>query len=300
MMQGGAPGEPRVSNYAYTSCDGGLTWKREPGAQRETAAYRATTRWCSGATAPRITPTFHSTASASSDRTAPGAASSCARRATARSWTTPVAVVDHVNTAIPFEDKPWLGVDRGASSPHRGNVYVAWTRFDVYGSEDPAHRSRIMFSRSRDGGAHVFDAARDFGRDGRRAGQRRHRRGSGAGRGSERRRVYRVGRARRASYSTSRPMAAGRSARTSWSAPMPGGWDSPVPGLERHNGMPVTAVDLSEGARQRARSTSTGSTSGNGDLDVLRRRIEGQRRALGRRRSGSTTMPKGRRRCSRG
>jgi hypothetical protein len=28
---------------------------------------------------------------------------------------------------------------------------------------------------------------------------------------------------------------------------MPGGWDLPVPGLERHNGMPVTAVDLSTG-----------------------------------------------------
>ena len=67
-------------------------------------------------------------------------------------WTTPVAVVDHINTAIPFEDKPWLGVDRAASSPHRGNVYVAWTRFDVYGSDDPAHRSHIMLSRSRDGG----------------------------------------------------------------------------------------------------------------------------------------------------
>jgi hypothetical protein len=28
---------------------------------------------------------------------------------------------------------------------------------------------------------------------------------------------------------------------------MQGGWDLPVPGLERHNGMPVTAVDLSDG-----------------------------------------------------
>ena len=31
---------------------------------------------------------------------------------------------------------------------------------------------------------------------------------------------------------------------------MPGGWDLPVPGLERHNGMPVTAVDLERRRRQ--------------------------------------------------
>jgi hypothetical protein len=67
-------------------------------------------------------------------------------------WDPPVRIVDHVNTVMPFEDKPWTAVDRGAGSPHRGNVYVAWTRFDVYGSADPSHRSTIWFARSRDGG----------------------------------------------------------------------------------------------------------------------------------------------------
>ena len=38
-----------------------------------------------------------------------------------------------VGVVVPFEDKPWLGVDRSPSSPHRGNVYVAWTRFDLFG-----------------------------------------------------------------------------------------------------------------------------------------------------------------------
>ena len=68
-------------------------------------------------------------------------------------WAPPVRIVDHVNTVMPFEDKPWTVVDRGAGSPHRGNVYVAWTRFDVYGSADPLHRSTIWFARSRDGAA---------------------------------------------------------------------------------------------------------------------------------------------------
>src|SRR5687768_2169813 len=30
MMQGGAPGEPRVSNWVYASMDGGVTWKGAP------------------------------------------------------------------------------------------------------------------------------------------------------------------------------------------------------------------------------------------------------------------------------
>src|SRR5262249_10333795 len=67
-------------------------------------------------------------------------------------WSVPVAIVDHVNTLEPFEDKPWLAIDTNPDSPHQGNIYVAWTRFDVYGSKDPAHKSHIYFARSRDGG----------------------------------------------------------------------------------------------------------------------------------------------------
>jgi hypothetical protein len=48
----------------------------------------------------------------------------------------------------------------------------------------------------------------------------------------------------------------------------PGGWDSPVPGLERHNGMPVTAVDLSEGPRKGTVYVNW-IDDRNGDLDVF-------------------------------
>jgi hypothetical protein len=33
-------------------------------------------------------------------------------------------------------------------------------------------------------------------------------------------------------------------------SPLTGGWDIPVPGIERHNGMPVTAVDLGSGPNE--------------------------------------------------
>src|SRR5213075_2441906 len=63
-----------------------------------------------------------------------------------------VPIIDHINGIEPFEDKPLLGVDTAAGSPHRGNLYAAWTRFDAYQSKDPTHHSHIWFSRSTDGG----------------------------------------------------------------------------------------------------------------------------------------------------
>ena len=62
-------------------------------------------------------------------------------------WSERAVVVDHRNTVTPFEDKPYLTVDRA-----RDRVYVAWTRFTKYGSADPRETSDIYFSVSEDGG----------------------------------------------------------------------------------------------------------------------------------------------------
>jgi hypothetical protein len=50
--------------------------------------------------------------------------------------------------------------------------------------------------------------------------------------------------------------------------PLPGGWDSPVAGLQRHNGMPVTAADVSDGAH-RGSVYINWIDARNGDLDVF-------------------------------
>lgn len=63
-------------------------------------------------------------------------------------WAEPVVVVDHINTLRPYEDKPWMVTDNAAKSPHKGNVYVAWTRFDGYDSKDPNDSTQIYFSAS--------------------------------------------------------------------------------------------------------------------------------------------------------
>lgn len=51
-----------------------------------------------------------------------------------------------------MQDKEWLAGDMHPSSPFYGNIYLSWTEFDVYGSKDTSHRSRIRFAVSADKG----------------------------------------------------------------------------------------------------------------------------------------------------
>ena len=51
-----------------------------------------------------------------------------------------------------MQDKPWFSMDEWNGSKGFGNVYLTWTEFDKYGSDDPNDSSRIWFARSLDGG----------------------------------------------------------------------------------------------------------------------------------------------------
>jgi len=51
-----------------------------------------------------------------------------------------------------MQDKEWLAGDMLKTSPHYGNIYLSWTEFDVYGSNDTNCHSRIRFARSEDRG----------------------------------------------------------------------------------------------------------------------------------------------------
>jgi hypothetical protein len=57
------------------------------------------------------------------------------------------------------QDKEWLAVDL-TGSPYHDYLYMAWTQFDSYGSADSADSSRILLSRSSDGGATWSDPLR--------------------------------------------------------------------------------------------------------------------------------------------
>lgn len=45
-----------------------------------------------------------------------------------------------------MQDKPWIAMDEKKRSTYRGNIYVAWTEFDKYGSASPSDSSRIRFA----------------------------------------------------------------------------------------------------------------------------------------------------------
>ena len=49
------------------------------------------------------------------------------------------------------QDKEWITADQ-TNSIHRNNIYMAWTEFDNYGSTIPGDSSRVLLSRSVDGG----------------------------------------------------------------------------------------------------------------------------------------------------
>ncbi len=163
-----------------------------------------------------------------------------------KTWSDQTIVADHRNTKSPMEDKPWLVFDRTRSSPHYNNLYCSWTRFDVYGSEDPQDTSQIMFARSRDGGE-TFDPViriSDLGGDCRDdddtvegAVPCVHPDGTvfvvwAGPRGLEMDQSDDGGK----TFGADRVI-----------GEIPGGWSSEVEGIGRHNGMPVTGVDHSAG-----------------------------------------------------
>src|SRR5438045_4380595 len=157
-----------------------------------------------------------------------------------------VAACNRSNKVNPVEDKPGLVVANVAGSKFKGNIYLAWTRFDVYGSEDPDCHSQIFFSRSTDHGKtfampiRISDAPGDC-RDSDNTVE-------GAvpaiGPNGE---VYIVW-AGPAGLVFKKSLDGGLTFNKEKSiSQMSGGWDFSVEGLERANGMPLTGVDLSNG-----------------------------------------------------
>ncbi len=140
------------------------------------------------------------------------------------------------------QDKHWLAVDRKTNY-----LFVTWTEFDEYGTTNSSDSSRILFSKSIDGGASWSDPVRINQVSGDCVDSDKTVEGAvpSIGPNGE---VY-VAWAGPAGLVFDRSTDGGEN----WLSndikisDMPGGWDYEIPGLGRCNGLPVTACDLSGG-----------------------------------------------------
>ena len=266
-LAAGPPEGPGTTNYAYVSRDGGRSWMTvpQPNPDGRTQGDDAVVFDGRG-TAYRSYISFEGIRVARPRKAWNGIFVSRSDDG-GESWNRPVPVVDHINTVEPFEDKPWLGTDNGQASPHAGNLYVAWTRFDVYGSADPADSTHVLFSRSVDGGQTFSVPIRisDSGGDAVDSDDTVEGAVPAVGPGGE---VY-------VAWAGPRGIVFDRSRDGGWTfgddrviAENPGGWDIPLPGMPRHNGMPVTGVDVSSGP-DRGSVYANWIDARNGDPDVF-------------------------------
>lgn len=140
-----------IGNVTYVSKDAGKSWKTVPTANVGKRIQGDDVVACSAdGLAARGFIAFTGIRIARPARAVNGIFVSTSRDGLA--WSDPVPVIDHVNSVTPFEDKPWLRFDINKNSKHKGNLYVAWTRFDEYGNKDPNCKTHIYFSRSKDQG----------------------------------------------------------------------------------------------------------------------------------------------------
>ena len=245
-LQTARPPKPRAGSYNYVTFDGGKTWKTVPTPNVQNLVQGDDVlAFSNDGIAYHVHLSFDGIRVARPARAENGMIVNVSKDG-GNTWTEGTAAVHHVNTVTPFEDKPGLVVDNAPASRSQGNVYLAWTRFDVYGSADPEHRSQIYFTRSTDQGQTYAMPFRisDTGGDCIDSDNTVEGAVPAVGPNGE---VYVV-------WAGPLGLVLDKSSdggltfgKDKVIGNMPGGWDFDVEGLSRANGMPVTGVDLSNG-----------------------------------------------------
>ena len=258
---------PRVNGYSYVSTDGGSTWTSVPLPNaRQLPQGDDSVTFAADGTAYHCYISFDGIREQRPRRAYSGIYLIASKDGGA-SWSAPVPVIDHINSVTPFEDKPYVVTDNMPGSPHLNQVWLAWTRFDVYGSKDPSCHSHIYFSRSTDGAQTFAMPIRISDETGDCRDDDNTLEGAmvAAGRKGE---VYVV-------WSGAQGLVFDKSldggltfGKDKTIAPHPGGWSLDIPGLGRSNGMPVTKVDHSTGPHRGTIYVNWVDTR-NGDADVF-------------------------------
>ena len=266
-LQRGRPPKPRSGSYNYVTFDGGKTWTTVPTPNSPNLVQGDdVVAFSSDGIAYHVHLSFDGIRQARPVRAENGMIVNVSKDG-GKTWTDGTPAVNHVNTVTPFEDKPGIVVDNAPASRSKGNVYVAWTRFDVYGSSDPEHRSQIYFTRSTDRGQTFSMPFRisDTGGDCVDSDNTVEGAVPAVGPNGE---VYIVW-AGPLGLVFDKSLDGGLSfGKDKVISEMPGGWDFAIEGLTRANGMPNTAVDLSDGPNKGTLYVNW-IDARNGDLDVF-------------------------------
>jgi hypothetical protein len=234
-----------TSDFAFVSEDGGHTWKTValPNPSQRTQGDDSIAFSADG-TALHMYISFTGIRVARPAKASTGIFLSTSRDGLA--WTDPTPVVDQLNTVTPYWDKPCVAVDAVADSPHKGNIYSAFTRFDEYGSKDPALKTHIYFSRSKDGGKSFSVPFRISEQPGGCLDDSKTVMGAVTAVGTKGE-VHVI-------WAGPQGLVHARSTDGGWTfgknqviTDMPGGWDFPIKGLGRCNGLPSASVDRSPG-----------------------------------------------------
>jgi hypothetical protein len=266
-FQTGMPPRPRAGSYTYVTMDGGKTWKTVASQDPQNLVQGDDAMaFSSDGVAYHVHLSFDGIRVQRPKRAESGIIVSASRDG-GLTWNEPVPAINHINTVTPFEDKPGIVTDNVAGSTFKGNVYLAWTRFDVYGSHDPECHTQIYFSRSTDGGKTFSMPFRisDTGGDCIDSDNTVEGAVPAVGPKGEVYIVWAGSSGLVFDKSTDGGLTFGKDKVI---GQMPGGWDFPMPGLDRANGMPVTGVDLSAGTR-RGTLYVNWIDERNGDLDVF-------------------------------
>jgi hypothetical protein len=236
---------PGVTNFAYVTSDAGKTWKTVPRANplKRTQGDDVVTFTADGLA-------IHTFIAFEGIRVArPPRASSGIITTTSRdglTWTDPVPIIDHINSCEPHEDKPWMKADISKDSPHRGNLYVAWSKFDVYGSKDPEHKTHVYFSRSLNAGKTFSVPWRISDKPGDAVDSSNTVMGAVPAVGPKGE-VYVVWGGPEGIYFTQSSDAGKTFSKNKVLTKTPGGWDFPIKGIGRADGLPSMGVDISPG-----------------------------------------------------
>lgn len=245
-FQTGRPPKARSGSYTYTTMDGGNTWRTIATSDPKNLVQGDdVVAFSNDGTVYHAHLSFDGIRIARPTRAENGMIVNVSKDG-GLTWTDGVPAVNHINTVIPFEDKPGLVVDNSRNSRLQGNVYLAWTRFDVYGSSSPEHRSQIYFSRSTNKGQTFSMPIRisDTGGDCLDSDNTVEGAVPAVGPNGE---VYIVW-AGPLGLVFDQSIDGGLTfGKDKVIGEMPGGWDFSIQGLDRANGMPTTGVDLSNG-----------------------------------------------------